>query len=668
MTEPMDRGRAGTLDYRDDASEPSATQTRAARSVPQLELPDSSGRTRSLLAPILLVQAAISLWLSWQNTAFLDEATYINAGHAELAAFLHNAQIPPFATSFSGAPIVYPPLAAIADSLGGLAGARFLSLIFMLAATVLVFNTADRLFGPTTATFAALLWAVSAPTLFLGAFATYDAMALCALAGAASCAIASAQSTRHRAGLLVAASLLLVLADAAKYAATLWDPVVVVAAALVAARARGARSGVRTGVLLAVGTAAVIAGLVLAGGAAYRTGINFTTLERQRADFSRLILVLDSARLIGVVVVLGFVGAVLLTKRLRRADPYLCALAWVFVAAAFLAPIEQLRLATITSLYKHDGFGIWFTALPAGYAASRLWERLRARAPSSPAEPDRRYRARLAAFLAAVLLVAGAGALQGYLHFKSWPDSSAVQPIVKRALLANRSLATVGRDGYGPPYLAEDSSVLIYYLHSPMRDWDDTYFLRYDHHRGFPAFRIAIKNHFFHLVVLSFTETAALDTKIQHVLYHSYGWFRLARNVSEGPGGFGHKYQVWIYITGLARSQRYEALAIQLNSTKPATSLPTGGTTIKLSGSGFTVGKGQRDEVCFGATKYEAGSSCEAATVVSDKEITATIPKEPAGFAAKNGTGYVWVVRVNEASGTSLRKSNGVAFAYKSTS
>ncbi len=94
----------------------------------------------SLLA-ILTIQAALSLRLVRSNSAFTDEALYLWAGHLEWAHWLHGTPIPPFPTYFSGAPVIYPPIAAIADSLGGLAAARILSLCFMLGATALLWAT-----------------------------------------------------------------------------------------------------------------------------------------------------------------------------------------------------------------------------------------------------------------------------------------------------------------------------------------------------------------------------------------------------------------------------------------------------------------------------------------------------------------------------------------------
>ena len=138
---------------------------------------------------VLVVQALLSLRLVGADTAFEDEAEYLWAGHLEWAHWLHGGPVPPFAAYFSGAPVIYPPVGALADSLGGLAAARVLSLVFMLGATALLWGTAGRLFGRRAAFFAAALFAVLGPTLHLGAFATYDAMSMLLVALAAWCVV-----------------------------------------------------------------------------------------------------------------------------------------------------------------------------------------------------------------------------------------------------------------------------------------------------------------------------------------------------------------------------------------------------------------------------------------------------------------------------------------------
>src|ERR1700735_5157340 len=91
---------------------------------------------------------------------------------------LHGAPVPNFPSYFSGAPVVYPPLGAMAAALGGLYGARILSLFFMLFATVLLHGVTRRIYDRRSANFAAAIFAGLGATQFLGAFATYDAMAL----------------------------------------------------------------------------------------------------------------------------------------------------------------------------------------------------------------------------------------------------------------------------------------------------------------------------------------------------------------------------------------------------------------------------------------------------------------------------------------------------------
>ena len=96
---------------------------------------------RWALGVVLLIQAGLSVRLVWTDTAFQDEALYLRAGHLEWAHWLHHAPIPDFPAYFSGAPVAYPLLGALADDAGGLAAARLLSLAFMLGATALLWAT-----------------------------------------------------------------------------------------------------------------------------------------------------------------------------------------------------------------------------------------------------------------------------------------------------------------------------------------------------------------------------------------------------------------------------------------------------------------------------------------------------------------------------------------------
>ena len=168
------------------------------------------------LLVVLAVQAALSLRLVGADTAFQDEALYLWAGHLEWARLLHGTPIPPFPSYFSGAPVIYPPLAALADSAGGLAAARILSLVFMLGATALLWAAARLLSGRRAAFFAAALFAVLGPTLHLGAFATYDAMSLF-LVALAAWLVVRAGDRPDATGWMVAAGAALALANATSY-------------------------------------------------------------------------------------------------------------------------------------------------------------------------------------------------------------------------------------------------------------------------------------------------------------------------------------------------------------------------------------------------------------------------------------------------------------------
>ena len=185
-----------------------------------------------LLVAILAVQAALSLRLIWSNTAFGDEALYLWAGHLEWTHWEYGTPIPNFTAYFSGAPVLYPPLAAMADSVAGLAGARILSLLscsvprhFCIRPLTAYSAVARRRCSPA-------LFVGVGPTADLGAFATYDAMAIFLLALATRLAISS--GGREAELLLACAAVSMALADSAKYASLLWNPVVIALAALAA--------------------------------------------------------------------------------------------------------------------------------------------------------------------------------------------------------------------------------------------------------------------------------------------------------------------------------------------------------------------------------------------------------------------------------------------------
>lgn len=460
---------------------------------------------RRPLLVVLAVQIVLSLRLVWSNTAFQDEALYLRAGHLEWAHWLHGTPIPDFPSYFSGAPVIYPALGALADSIGGLTAARLVSLCFMLATTTLLWSTTCRLYGQRAAILAAALFATLAGTQFLGAFATFDAMALFLLAVAAWLGIRSAACQfPARIALLIGTGAILAAADAVKYATALFAPVVVVVVALAVSRQRGAGVGLTAGLAVLSSWIMLVTAGVVAGGQDYWLGITASTLERPQSDVA-LTTVLQRAYVwTSLILVLAALGAVLAARREPRGKLLPCVLA----AAALVAPAEQARLHTTVSLQKHVVFGAWFAAIAAGYAMARM----------SRVDPGRGWAAVMALPIAASTLFGSMG--QAASLYKVWPNSVAAVSVLRSAI----------HDHPGN-YLAEDYDVEAYYLRAevPWQHWSTTYYFRYPGSLpGAASYQAAISSHYFSLVILDFGDTAAADQEIVADMRHAGGYYVLA--------------------------------------------------------------------------------------------------------------------------------------------
>jgi Dolichyl-phosphate-mannose-protein mannosyltransferase len=296
------------------------------------------------LIVILTVQVVTSFRLIKSNSAFSDEALYLWAGRLEWSHWLHHTPVPPFQTYFSGSPVVYPPIGALAASVGGLTGARLLSLLFLLGATILLHGLTKRIFDRRSAHFAAALFAGLGSAQFLGAFATYDAFAILGLATATWLGIRSAgnRKLRYRLLLLIAAAIALAVADAAKYTATLFDPVVIVVIVCFHWHALGRRAAIISGATVTFVLAGGVAAALVAGGASYWTGITSTTLTRTHGNWPVFGILYASAGWTGPVLVLAIFGAMATSYATRSGAAR--TLAWTLVAAGLLAPAEDSGL------------------------------------------------------------------------------------------------------------------------------------------------------------------------------------------------------------------------------------------------------------------------------------------------------------------------------------
>jgi hypothetical protein len=513
--------------------------------------------TLSLLV-ILTVQGVLSLQLVRSNTAFTDEALYLWAGHLEWAHWLHGTPIPPFPTYFSGAPVIYPPLGALADSVGGLPAARTLSLFFMLGATALLWATASRLYGKRAGFFAAGLWAFLGPTLKLGAFATFDPMSLFLVALSAWCAVCGA-GRRDFTRWIVASAAALILANAAAYSSAIFDPVVVAIALLTTGPEPSAKLAKMRAAALAAYVISVLILLADAGGGFYWTGISKTVLSRVGGISPASTVLIAAWRWTAPVAVIAAAGLLICapTERSRSKRILLAVLG----VALLLVPLEQARIHTITSLDKHADIGAWFAAIAAGYAVSalsrlripalvrtRLPALLRARIPVL-------VRMRIPALARATMTVIAAAALAIPLATEfvqaqelfGWPNSQSF-------VAAFRPLAEHSTG----PLLVEAPSPARYYLGSavPWQRWSSTWAITLPSggsvgssngvtNAGIPGiYTRRIDHGFFTLVALNSTTTPELDRQITEALAQSHR-YRFVESVPYDASYFAGYYAIW---------------------------------------------------------------------------------------------------------------------------
>jgi hypothetical protein len=486
--------------------------------------------SRACLLAILLVQAALSLRL--RNTAFEDEALYLYVGHLEIAHMLHGAALQgDYPSYFSGAPTLYPVLGAMADSLGGLYAARALSLIEMLATTVMLYGFSRRLFNERVALCAAMIFAVAAPTVFLGHFATYDASALFLLALATWIVV---RTSAFRWPVYLLAAPILALAVATKYASLLFVPSVIAYAGLAAWPTRGRRALIPPAAL-ALTVAGLLYGAVRLGGHDYWTGINVTTLQRANGTATASSLLWNCVQWIGLPVALAVLGAIAYAirphtesgeqiaaagSRLRRV-----VLGVVLVGSALLAPAEQIRIHTDIALQKHVGFGLLLAAPIAGVGLVRLIG-------------DHFRRAQLGTIVWSCALVLGL--TQATAMFGDWTNSTSFIATLKTYLKP------------GARYLVEVDEVPIYYLRryrdAQPEQFTSTYYIGYVDSRGQyltgdPGYVAAIKAGYFRVVSYNFQTTPAVDQVLASTL-ESDPAYKLVAAIPNSTGTYTQ--YIWV--------------------------------------------------------------------------------------------------------------------------
>lgn len=487
--------------------------------------------SRGLLLCILLLQAALSLRL--HNSAFQDEALYLDAGHHEIAHLLHGTVLHTgYESYFSGSPQLYPVLAAAVESHFGLTGARLLSLFFMLSATTLLYAFTRRMFNERVALAGSAFFAVTQSTIVLGYFATYDAMAIFLLALAAWIIV---RTDRAPMWAVLPAAPVIVLAVGAKYASALYVPTLIALAALTAwQHQRGSRALLRA-LVLCVGI-----GVLLGAGLHFTdvlAGVKQTTTNRAHGTDSTSSLIQKSAQWSGLMFAISCAGALSYAHRNRMNESphssrltgpgkrWRVMLGLVLCGTALLAPAYQIHLHTSVSLYKHLGFGLLFAAPMAGIGVTRLM--------------GAHFRYPQLGILAFVILLCF-GMSQSAWRFGLWPDSAPLNTALSKQ---------VNEKGH---YLADTYEVPMYYLRDKTEpgQWTSTYGIGYMDakgvmHHGNDGYQLAIRDGYFDVVVLDGLAAPAVDKFIAAQVSKSPR-YRLLGTIPFKLTSGGGTYRIWV--------------------------------------------------------------------------------------------------------------------------
>jgi Dolichyl-phosphate-mannose-protein mannosyltransferase len=458
------------------------------------------------LGALLSVEAAQSIHLARSNTIFLDEAVYLGAGRQLIQTWLHGGPDMHFSTYFSGAPVIYPVLGALINAVGGLFAARMFSLIWVLGATVFVYACTRRLYGTTAGWLAAAAFTTVEGTLFLGSLATFDAMSLGLLALAAWIVIrAGTSGSAEPHPTIYLAAPVLVLANATKYASTLYDVVIIGIALLVVAAHHGRTQAIKVGTVLVALTAALISASLALAGPDYVKGITSTTVSRPEGVSSVATVTHDTVLWIGALVALAVVAGVtaVVAAARRRTTWSTVAMAGLLVSATILAPLNQARIHTTVSLDKHVDFGAWFGAILVGWFLSRL------------AGVDRRNAWRWPLVACVLIPLSIVGSRQATGQFQTWANSErvidALGPIVEHTHGA---------------ILVDEAQVPAYYLAGQVSSnrWFNTFYLRYTPpgsnvaRTGIPAYVSAIQHDAFAVVALGFEGEQSVDDAVARAM------------------------------------------------------------------------------------------------------------------------------------------------------
>jgi 4-amino-4-deoxy-L-arabinose transferase-like glycosyltransferase len=303
------------------------------------------------------------------NALFVDEAIYARVGEGFLLG-----RDPSNALSYMFGSFLYPAISAIAVDVGGVLGARFLSVILSLIAALYVCLSARRLFGDVACVGAAFLFLVHGPSISLGQYAVYDMLSVTLVAAAFYYTLVAALRERGGLWLYWLAGVCFALAILAKYIAIAYLPALAAFVVVGRLRKHGRIDALkRPGWVLAVVAALVILipyGYINLPNLQQAFTGQFSTQIAPREQILRTLLM--GSGLVFLMALVGLRGLLLDLRGVVRSRR-LIVLVILLGLGAFVLPIYHLVTSNERALWKHEVYTLVFIAPLAAALFVRVW-------------------------------------------------------------------------------------------------------------------------------------------------------------------------------------------------------------------------------------------------------------------------------------------------------
>ena len=466
-----------------------------------------------LLGVICTAFAVISLRVKANTNPFQDEGLYLYMGHRMIDHIISGVTVFEHPGSyFSGAPGLYPVVGAIADSVGGVQGARLVSLLFICITIVATYGIGNELFGKVSGLLGASAFALCGSVIFISHLATMDAMALCLMT--LGCWLTAYSANHDKLLWAPIVGLILTCAFLTKYAMGVYVPGIAAIGVLLAWR-HMRWGALRRGSLILASTAAAAFFILTFWAADLKRGIVSTTADRTPlSPTPREDLIWYVLEWIGPWILLAMLGALTQPRRWP--------ISVLLLAMSVIGPLQQIRIGEGTSLSKHVAFGLVFAAPLIGSLLAWMVKR------------TRWVGVLIALALAATMMVSGTRNAEQFLT--TWVDDREMVAQLREEIAISPHKAILGEEPSAQRYALRT-------ITAP-EQWNDTFVLLYGNKKGDAAYREAIDQTHFGTIYL--TLNTANGKKINEYLTNSETPYRLSKKVPfYRHGKYAGHYLVW---------------------------------------------------------------------------------------------------------------------------